>query len=49
MAMASSAEMTPMPTVRPSQMRFSESSVSYSERRFGKLSMKRCTSSVKPS
>ncbi len=37
MAMASAAVMTPMPTVRPSQMRFSESSVSYWSMRFGEV------------
>ena len=49
MATASSPEITPMPTVRLSQMRFSERIVSYSSRRLGKLSMKRRTSFSKSS
>jgi len=36
-ATASSPEITPMPTVRLNQIRFSDNTVSYSSRRFGKL------------
>ena len=48
-ATASSPEITPIPTVRLNQMRFSESTVSYSSRRLGKLLTKRRTSASKSS
>ena len=48
-AMASSPLMTPIPTVRLNQMRFSDNTVSYSSSRIGKLFTKRRTSDSKPS
>ena len=48
-ATASSPEIMPMPTVRLNQMRFSESTVSYSPSRFGKLLTNRLQSATKPS
>src|SRR6266496_3011812 len=48
-AIASSPEMTPMPTVRLSQIRFSDKTVSYSSSRSPMLPMKRRTSLSKSS